>query len=86
MTTAQFNQNVQADIDAKLARAASESTMETTFNNVTITIPSTDSREAYTLLCNALASIGAEWQTDTYTNDQTDDRFLPTSELFPESN
>jgi len=39
---------------------------ETSFQNVTITIPSPTSREAYDKLCTALASIDAEWTTDTF--------------------
>lgn len=88
MTSEQFNKNVQATIAAKLKRIDNEREKEadTTFNNVTITIPSVDSREAYARLCSALASIDAEWQTDTYTNDETDDRFRPVCELYPELN
>lgn len=43
--------------------------MEHTFHNVAITIGgSKDAAEAYTRLCNALATIGnVEYDTDTYT-------------------
>jgi len=39
---------------------------EVQFNNVTITIASTDPAVAYALLCQALASIGCEYTTDTF--------------------
>lgn len=57
--------------------------METTFHNVTITIPSIDSAEAYAILCSALHRIGAEFVTDTFSTDQSPARVRSTSELFP---
>lgn len=57
--------------------------METTFLNVTITIPAIDSAEAYARLCSALARIGAEWVTDTFSTDASPDRERPTSDLYP---
>lgn len=57
--------------------------METTFNNVTITIPAIDSREAYAILCSALERIGAEYVTDTFANDVHGDRFMSTKILMP---
>jgi len=41
--------------------------METTFNNVTITIEAPTAKAAYEKLCNLLAaSNDVEWATDTY--------------------
>lgn len=57
--------------------------METTFHNVTITIPAIDSAEAYAILSSALARIGAEWTTDTFKTDASPDRERSTRELFP---
>jgi hypothetical protein len=41
---------------------------------VTITIQAATSREAYDKLCTALASIDAEWTTDTFFVDGGEDR------------
>jgi hypothetical protein len=41
---------------------------ETSFQNVTITIQKPTSREAYDKLCTVLASIDAEWTTDTFSS------------------
>ena len=66
--------------------------METTFHNVTITIEADSPREAYSLLCQALGSLGdgfvkcCEWQTDTYSTVSADDvvsEEADSSELFP---
>jgi hypothetical protein len=56
---------------------------ETSFQNVTITIQAPTSREAYEKLCTALASIDAEWTTDTFSVDGGEDRC--TSELWPDA-
>jgi hypothetical protein len=62
---------------------------EITFYNVTITVPLGGERDAaknaYTKLCEALASIGADWETDTFTT-STDpkDGHVSTDVLFPE--
>ena len=47
---------------------------ETSFQNVTITIQAPTSREAYDKLCTTLASIDAEWTTDTFFVDGGEDR------------
>jgi len=57
--------------------------METTFNNVTITVVAADPAEAYTRLCNALGAIDCEWTTDTYTTHDATDGFISTKGLFP---
>jgi hypothetical protein len=57
--------------------------METTFNNVTITITAIDSKEAYGRLCSALAALGAEFTTDTFSTDLSDDCFMSTKLLMP---
>jgi hypothetical protein len=58
---------------------------EVQFNNVTITIASTDPAAAYALLCQTLASIGCEYTTDTFqthgASGQSEDQ--DTSILFP---
>jgi hypothetical protein len=54
-----------------------------TFQNVTITIQAKDGAAAYTALCNALASIQAEYETDTYTIEGEDEE-RPVSELYPQ--
>ena len=56
---------------------------ETSFQNVTITIQGPTSREAYDKLCTVLASIDAEWTTDTFSVDGGEDRC--TSELWPDA-
>ena len=57
---------------------------ETSFQNVTIAIQAATPREAYEKLCTALASIDAEWTTDTFSVDGSEDRC--TSELWPDAN
>ena len=47
---------------------------ETSFQNVTITIQAATPRESYEKLCTALASIDAEWTTDTFSVDGGEDR------------
>jgi hypothetical protein len=56
---------------------------ETSFQNVTITIQAATPREAYEKLCMALASIDAEWTTDTFSVDGGENRC--TSELWPDA-
>ena len=56
---------------------------ETSFQKVTITIQAATPREAYEKLCAALASIDAEWTTDTFSVDGSEDRC--TSELWPDA-
>ena len=56
---------------------------ETSFQNVTITIQAPTSREAYDKLCTVLASIDAEWTTDTFFVDGGEERC--TSELWPDA-
>jgi hypothetical protein len=56
---------------------------ETSFQNVTITIQAPTSRAAYEKLCAALASIDAEWTTDTFLVDGSEGRC--TSELWPDA-
>ena len=56
---------------------------ETSFQKVTITIQTATPREAYEKLCTALASIDAEWTTDTFSVDGSEDRC--TSELWPDA-
>ncbi len=56
---------------------------ETSFQNVTITIQAATPREAYEKLCTALASIDAEWTTDTFSIDGGEDRC--TSELWQDA-
>jgi hypothetical protein len=58
--------------------------VETSFQNVTITIQAATPRKAYEKLCAALASIDAEWTTDTFSVDGSEDRC--TSELWPDAN
>ena|ERR1017187_2886380 len=55
---------------------------ETSFQKVTITIQTATPREAYEKLCTALASIDAEWTTDTFSVDGGEDHC--TSELWPD--
>jgi len=57
--------------------------VETTFQNVLITIRASTSHEAYEKLCNALASIDAEYVTDTFSTDDNDEE-ESTSKIFPE--
>jgi hypothetical protein len=54
--------------------------IEITFHNVEITFEAANADEAYARLCEALASVEAEWQTDTYSQPHTVTR--PTRELF----
>ncbi len=43
--------------------------MQFTFLNVAITLTADTPAEAYTMLCNALATLpDGDWQTDVYTN------------------
>jgi hypothetical protein len=56
--------------------------MDTTFHNVLITISAETSKEAYTKLCNALASIDAEYVTDTYSEGSSFEE-ESTAKLFP---
>ena len=56
---------------------------ETSFQNVTITIQAATPGEAYEKLCTVLASIDAEWTTDTFSIDDCVDRY--TSELWPDA-
>ena len=55
---------------------------ETSIQNVTITIQAATPREAYEKLCTALASIDAEWTTDTFSVNGED---RCTSELWPDA-
>lgn len=57
---------------------------EVQFNNVTITIPSTDPAAAYALLCQALARF--EYRTDTFQTDGADgeSEAQSTTVLFPQ--
>jgi hypothetical protein len=48
-----------------------------------ITISARTSHEAYEKLCNALASIDAEYVTDTFSTDANDEE-ESTSKIFPE--
>ena len=63
--------------------------METTFHNVTITIVADTPKEAYSLLCQSLGSLGdgfakcCEWQTDKYSVDGGEE--ADTSDLFPDT-
>jgi hypothetical protein len=57
--------------------------METTFHNVTIVINAETSEEAYTKLCNTLASIKAEYCTDMYSDSNTGYEEESTEKLFP---
>lgn len=60
------------------------------FRNVTITVGNVqDAKEAYAKLCNALASIEGEFDTDTYVAYKTmseydDSPGRSTEELFPD--
>jgi len=54
-----------------------------TFHNVRISIPSPNAKTAYTNLCNGLAAIEGDWETDTYSQEDVEGE-RPTSELFPE--
>jgi hypothetical protein len=87
MTTAQFNKAVQTTIDAKLASAASHPTAMPEFNfiNVAITVSAPNAQEAYAKLCNGLAAIDADWQTDVYTHAEDVEGIneRSTAELFP---
>src|ERR1039458_2894941 len=56
---------------------------ETSFQNVTITIQVATPREAYEKLCTVLASIDAEWTTDTFSVGGGEDHC--TSELWPDA-
>jgi hypothetical protein len=58
---------------------------EVQFNNVTITIPSTDPAVAYALLCQTLANIGCEYTTDTFQTHGAAGESEPqdTNPLFP---
>ena len=56
---------------------------ETSFQKVTITIQAATPREAYEKLCTALASIDAEWTTETFSVDGSEGRC--TSELWPDA-
>ena len=56
---------------------------ETSFQNVIITIQAPTSREAYDKLCTVLASIDAEWTTDTFCVNGGEERC--TSELWPDA-
>jgi len=56
---------------------------ETSFQNVTITIQAATPHEAYEKLCTALASIDAEFTTDTFCVGGGEDRC--TSELWPDA-
>ena len=56
---------------------------ETSFQNVTITIQVAPPREAYEKLCTVLASIDAEFTTDTFCVGGGEDRC--TSELWPDA-
>ena len=58
--------------------------MDTTFHNVLITISASTSHEAYEKLCAALASIDAEYVTDTFSTDANDEE-ESTSKIFPVS-
>lgn len=57
-----------------------------TFHGVEICIPARDGKEAYSKLCDALAAIeGADWHTDTYSEDGKGGEPKWTTELFPEA-
>ncbi len=44
-----------------------KSEIDTTFQNVTLTISAANSKEAYSYLCKVLSDAGIEYTTDTYT-------------------
>lgn len=56
--------------------------MNITFNNVTITLTAKNPTEAYTQLCNTLATMkDSDWTTDTYSLEDGEEH--DTSELLP---
>ena len=57
--------------------------METTFQNVTITVTAATPQEAYTKLCDALGKTDCDWLTDTFVTDEAPETDRDTSELFP---
>jgi hypothetical protein len=57
--------------------------METTFLNVTITVTAGTPKEAYERLCSALGNLECDWNTDTFTTDESPDDSRSTEELFP---
>jgi hypothetical protein len=62
--------------------ATTEELPEVTFHNVTICFPTTNAKDAYTALCEALAALGeVEWNTSTY---DFNGHSGETSELFPQ--
>ena len=58
-----------------------ETQTEVTFYNVTVTLVARDARQAYSFLCRALGEVGAEWETDTYSEGEGEHS---TADLFPE--
>jgi hypothetical protein len=70
------------------ANTTEEKAIETTFNNITISIAAPPAR-AYELLCNALASIEqhvqSEYDTDTFTTSDDPGNKRVTSDLWPKS-
>lgn len=62
-------------------RDDAEPLAEVTFYNVSICIPAPSPELAYTRLCEALAAIGADWQTDTYS--LPGGNAQPVSDLYP---
>lgn len=61
--------------------------LEFNFLNVAISVSAPSAEEAYTKLCNGLAAIDADWQTDVYTNAEDVEGISErsTSELFPKA-
>lgn len=55
---------------------------EFTFHNVRITVSATDGKKAYNRLCAALGAVADDWETDTYSEEDSKER-LPTCDVFP---
>lgn len=55
---------------------------EFTFHNVRVVMSATDGKKAYDKLCTALGTVADDWETDTYSEDESEER-LPTCNVFP---
>jgi len=65
---------IETDDGSTINTHRPQSQVEVTFNNVTITIPAANAKQAYAVLCEALDPLGAEWTTDTYTVDDGEEK------------
>lgn len=86
MTTEEhYRREAMSVAELEAAQAADVAQVEWTFQGVAITLSAPTAKEAYTKLCEGLAAMGADWETDVYhrTDDVEGINERDCSELYP---